>query len=243
VLLLLRTIDVSHCGSTWDRRQHVATNSTVPAALLNLALWVRIPVPPVSPPLGECGSTRLPAMLLPAKHLMHIKEETTMSVIANDSTLPQTTKSRHWIWWTLSTMGVLLLVGAISFALMLRRMADENTPPPNLDVARARLSVQGLFEGTYTPALEPITIDKLHSWTLHLETADGTPVEDATITVHGDMPGHGHGLPTKPIVSRLDNGNYLVEGMKFQMPGWWFVEFAVSAGGQQDTLRFDFVLK
>ncbi len=139
---------------------------------------------------------------------------------------------------------MLLLVGAISFALMLRRMADENTPPPDLDVSRTRLSVQGVYEGTYTPTLEPITIDKLHAWTLHLETPDGKPVENATITVHGDMPGHGHGLPTKPIVSvHRSNGDYLVEGMKFQMTGWWYVEFDVSAGGKRDTVRFDFVLK
>ncbi len=167
-----------------------------------------------------------------------------MSTIANAAALPRTRTSRRWLWWTAGTLGLLLLVGAISFALMLRRMADENTPPPDLDVSRTRLSVQGVYEGTYTPTLEPITIDKLHSWTLHLESPDGKPVEDATITVHGDMPGHGHGLPTKPIVSQhRGNGDYLVEGMKFQMTGWWYVEFDVAAGGTQDTLRFDFVLK
>ena len=167
-----------------------------------------------------------------------------MSTIVNDVALPRTRTSRRWIWWTIGALGVLLLVGAAWFALMLRQMADENTPPADLDVSRTRLSVQGRYEGTYTPTLEPITIDKLHAWTLHLETPDGKPVEDATITVHGDMPGHGHGMPTKPIVSEhRGNGDYLVEGMKFQMPGWWFVEFEVSAGGKQDIVRFDFVLK
>ncbi len=69
-------------------------------------------------------------------------------------------------------------------------------------------------------------------------------MEPAVITVHRDMSGHGHGLPTKPIVSpHRGNGKYLVEGMKFQMPGWWYVEFDIAAGGKQDTLRFDFVLK
>jgi hypothetical protein len=168
-----------------------------------------------------------------------------MSAMTNDIALSRSrsARNRRWIWWTLRALGVLLVVGGIWFALMLRRMADENTPPPDLDVSRTRLSVQGVYEGTYTPTLEPITIDKLHSWTFHLETPDGKPVEDATITVHGDMPGHGHGLPTKPIVSEhRGNGDYLVEGMKFQMPGWWFVEFEVSAGDKHDTVRFDFVL-
>ncbi len=167
-----------------------------------------------------------------------------MSTIANDAALPRTRTSRRWIWWTVGALGVLLVVAGIWFALMLRRIADENTPPPDLDVSRIRMSVQSFYEGTYTPSLEPITIDKLHAWTLHLETPDGKPVENATIAVHGDMPGHGHGMPTKPIVSEHGgNGDYLVEGMKFQMPGWWFVEFEVSAGGKQDIVRFDFVLK
>ena len=169
-----------------------------------------------------------------------------MSTIANDVALPRTGTSRRWrrIWWTTGILGVLLLLGAIGFALMLRQMAAENTPPPDLDVSRTRLSAQGLYRGTYTPTLDPLTTGKLHSWTLHLETADGQPVENATMTIHGDMPGHGHGLPTKPIVSQhRGNGDYLVEGIKFQMPGWWYVEFDVVAGGKEDKIRFDFVLK
>ena len=169
-----------------------------------------------------------------------------MSMITNDATLPQgrMVRRHRWIWWLAGGVGMVLLVGGIWFTLMMRQMADENTPPPDLNVSRTRASAQGLYSGTYTPSLEQITIDKLHSWTLHLETADGKPVESATIAVHGDMPGHGHGMPTKPIVSEhRGNGDYLVEGMKFQMTGWWFVEFEVLAGGKQDIVRFDFVLK
>jgi hypothetical protein len=141
-------------------------------------------------------------------------------------------------------VGSVLLVGAIALFLMLRAMANGNTPPPNLDVARTRVSAQGLYHGTYTPSLDSIPINQLHSWELHLETADGQPVDAAKITVHGDMPGHGHGLPTTPIVSQHgDQGAYIIEGMKFQMPGWWYVEFDVEAGGHHDTVRFDFVLK
>ena len=53
---------------------------------------------------------------------------------------------------------------------------------------------------------------------------------DAAITVDGDMPQHGHGLPTRPQVTKhLGNGDYLVEGMKFQMGGWWVVDFTIDA--------------
>jgi hypothetical protein len=84
----------------------------------------------------------------------------------------------------------------------------------------------------------------MHQWTLHVESADGRPVEDATINVDGDMPQHGHGLPTSPRVTKyLGNGDYLVDGMKFQMGGWWLMDFTISAKGQTDAVHFNMMLK
>ena len=138
-------------------------------------------------------------------------------------------------------MGGLLLVAAVLFAYMLYHM---NYVPADLDVSTTKLSAQGMYRGTIEPGVDPIPINQLHTWTLHLETPDRQPIEDATITVDGDMPQHGHGLPTQPLVTQyLGNGDYLVEGMKFQMTGWWYVEFAISRGEQQDTVRFDMILK
>jgi hypothetical protein len=84
----------------------------------------------------------------------------------------------------------------------------------------------------------------MHQWTLHVETADGQPVENATITLDGDMPQHGHGLPTSPQVTEyLGNGDYLVEGLRFQMGGWWVMDFAITAEGQSDTVRFNMIVE
>lgn len=84
----------------------------------------------------------------------------------------------------------------------------------------------------------------MHQWTLHVETADGQPVEDALISVDGDMPQHGHGLPTGPqVTENLGNGDYLVGGMKFQMGGWWVMDFTISADGQTDTVDFNMMLR
>jgi len=78
----------------------------------------------------------------------------------------------------------------------------------------------------------------------HVATPDGQPVTDAVITVDGDMPQHGHGLPTRPQVTKhLGNGDYLVEGLKFQMGGWWVVDFTIDANGKHDTVRFNMILK
>jgi hypothetical protein len=116
-------------------------------------------------------------------------------------------------------------------------------PPKDLDYGRTRVSEAGLYRGTIRPQGDSIPQGRLHRWTLHLETAQGAPVAPATVTVDGGMPQHGHGLPTKPRVTRqLDNGDHLVEGMKFNMGGWWVVKFAVSASAGRDTLVFNLKL-
>lgn len=100
------------------------------------------------------------------------------------------------------------------------------------------------FRVSYSSEVTPIPINKLHSWKLKVRTPQGEPVTGATIRVDGDMPAHGHGLPTKPEVAReIGAGVYLVEGMKFNMPGQWTVEFDIAANGKQDAAAFTLVLK
>jgi hypothetical protein len=84
----------------------------------------------------------------------------------------------------------------------------------------------------------------MHAWTLRVTRADGSPVNGATIAVDGDMPEHRHGLATRPRVTRhLGNGDYLVEGVKFQMGGWWVMDFDVTAEGRTERVRFNLQLK
>lgn len=107
-----------------------------------------------------------------------------------------------------------------------------------------RPSNHRLFRATYTPSVTPIPIGRLHSWTLHLETLDGQPIEGARIEVDGDMPQHGHGLPTRPVAdANLGHGNYRVDGLRYQMGGWWVMDFKVSSGQQTDTVRFNLMLE
>jgi hypothetical protein len=116
-------------------------------------------------------------------------------------------------------------------------------PPADLDYGRARLSASGNYRGVIHPDGDSIPQGKLQRWTLHLETAAGAPVDSARIVVDGGMPQHGHGLPTKPLVTRqLASGDYLVEGMKFNMGGWWVVKFRVSAAEGADSLVFNLKL-
>src|SRR3954467_7486641 len=116
-------------------------------------------------------------------------------------------------------------------------------PPKDLDYGRTRVSETGLYRAEIRPDGDSIPKGKLQKWTLHLETIAGAPVDTAKITIDGGMPQHGHGLPTKPLVTRpLGNGDYLVEGMKFNMGGWWVVKFRVSAATGADSLVFNLKL-
>lgn len=123
--------------------------------------------------------------------------------------------------------------------------AGGATPPAAAaDYATERVSAQGAYRVSYRSDPAPAPVGRLHTWTLHVATPDGAPVTDADIALDGDMPEHRHGLPTKPRVTRhLGNGDYLVEGVKFQMGGWWVMDFRIRAGGRDDTVRFHLQLK
>ena len=113
-------------------------------------------------------------------------------------------------------------------------------PPQDLDYSRSRTSEAGRYRATIKPDGDSIPKGKLQRWTLHLETAAGAPVDSAVVAVDGGMPQHGHGLPTKPRVTRaLGNGDHLVEGMKFNMGGWWVVKFHVDAAPGADSVVFN----
>jgi hypothetical protein len=120
----------------------------------------------------------------------------------------------------------------------------EKAVPEGLNVSHIRLSMTGVFRVAFLSDVMPIPVNKLHGWRIYVETADGKPVTDASISIGGEMPQHGHGMPTKPVVSRnLGGGVYEIEGMKFQMPGWWAVSFTISSDGVSDKVTFNQMLK
>ena len=116
--------------------------------------------------------------------------------------------------------------------------------PDDLNTSSTRTSDQGLYQVSISSQLDPIAINRIHNWTLYLETADGQPVENAEITVDGGMPQHDHGLPTAPQVTQdLGNGDYLVEGLRFHMDGWWEIKFVIKSAGQSDGVTFNLLLQ
>lgn len=115
--------------------------------------------------------------------------------------------------------------------------------PGDLDLSTTLPTQNGLYTVSYEPSKTPIPVNEIHEWTLTLTDAEGRPLEHAHVSVDGDMPQHGHGLPTEPqVTTELGGGDYLVEGVKFHMPGWWVMDFTIDAGDQTDTVRFDLLL-
>jgi hypothetical protein len=111
------------------------------------------------------------------------------------------------------------------------------TPRPN--VADDVPSEHGWFRGSWSSDPQTPPINVVHQWVLHIETAEGEPVEGAIVTIDGDMPAHGHGMPTQPqVTADLGGGDYRVEGMAFQMGGYWIIDLSVTAGEQTDLIRF-----
>jgi hypothetical protein len=128
----------------------------------------------------------------------------------------------------------------LASAAMLTGCMHSMGAPANLDYSRSRASEHGLYRAAIKPEGDSIPQGKLQKWTLHLDAASGSPVSAAKVAVDGGMPQHGHGLPTKPRVTReLGNGDYLVEGMKFNMGGWWVVKFRVNSTVGADSLVFN----
>lgn len=107
----------------------------------------------------------------------------------------------------------------------------------------AKKSDGEMFRISYESGLRPISINRIHNWVVHIETSDGSPVADAMITLIGGMPEHDHGLPTLPLATQyLGDGDYLVEGMKFHMNGWWQITISITVAGDSDSVTFELQL-
>ena len=114
----------------------------------------------------------------------------------------------------------------------------------NLDLSLERATDHGIFRLQLRSGLDPIQTSKVHQWSVHVVDAEGAPVNGAQINVDGGMPEHGHGLPTAPrATSASGPGNYVINGMKFSMTGWWVLKLEVTAtDGRTDKITFNVIL-
>ncbi len=132
---------------------------------------------------------------------------------------------------------VLASIAGAGYAAMMM-----SPPPADLDLSRTKTSDNGSFIATIVPA-EPITLNQIQTWTVEVALADGSAPAPEAIRIDGGMPQHGHGLPTNPqVTADLGDGRFAVEGMKFNMPGWWVVNVHVETPEGVDQATFNLTL-
>ena len=105
-----------------------------------------------------------------------------------------------------------------------------------------RTSEQGLYIVTLQGAadLKPRRMQRLQ---FTVADAKGEAVSGATIVVDGGMPEHGHGLPTRPrVTSPLGGGWYEINGLRFNMGGWWELKLTITTAAGTDTVTFNLQL-
>ena len=117
-------------------------------------------------------------------------------------------------------------------------VAPFDSSPANIDAKTQRFSLANGMKLALLP--KPTRGQTVR---VAITDAAGAPVDDATIQIDSGMPQHGHGLPTRPRVTRaLGNGLYEIEGVRFNMGGWWEFKLAINTPSGSDIVTFNLAL-
>jgi hypothetical protein len=136
------------------------------------------------------------------------------------------------------TLGVLVVVGALAVGHLLM-MSRVKRPAGSEFGLGPRTSASHLYTATLAPGqrLRPRTLQTVH---VKLMDARGQAIDGAQISIDGGMPQHGHGLPTKPRVTKsFGDGVYEIDGVRFNMGGWWEFKLSISSASGTDVVTFN----
>ena len=129
-----------------------------------------------------------------------------------------------------------------SHAMMMMRGTGARRPAVSEFGLGPRTSAAGHYVATLEPA-QPLRPRQMQTVRVVVRDADGRAIDDARIAVDGGMPEHGHGLPTRPRMTRaLGDGLYEIEGVRFNMGGWWEFRLAITSDRGVDTVTFNLAL-
>lgn len=131
---------------------------------------------------------------------------------------------------------------ACSHLMMMVSRGGTDRPAASEFGLGPRTSSHGLYTATLEPA-EPLRTRKLQTVRVRLGDVSGVGIDEAAISIQGGMPEHGHGLPTRPRVKKsAAEGIYEIEGLRFNMGGWWELTLAISSPEGSDTVTFNLSL-
>ncbi|HEU4779218.1 MAG TPA: FixH family protein [Steroidobacteraceae bacterium] len=140
---------------------------------------------------------------------------------------------RRMMWITALAIGALAGGQALMTASAAKRPAEREFG------LGPRVSANGMFTAMLLP-VEPVRVRTLQSMTVVITDASMHPVDNAQLTIDGGMPRHGHGLPTKPrVTSHIGGGVYEIDGVRFNMGGWWEFKVAITTPAGTDVVTFN----
>ena len=139
----------------------------------------------------------------------------------------------------LATVAVAISMTACSHAMMMIHGTGAKRPAASEFGLGPRSSADGSYVATLEPA-KPLRPRQMQTVRVTVRDAEGRAIDDAEISIDGGMPQHGHGLPTRPRVTRnLGDGIYEIEGVRFNMGGWWEFTLAIAGARGADTITFN----
>jgi len=140
---------------------------------------------------------------------------------------------------TFATITVAVTMTACSHAMMMIHGTGAKRPVASDFGLGPRPSAAGRYVATLEPA-KPLRPRQMQTVRVIVRDAEGRAIDEAQISIDGGMPQHGHGLPTRPRVTRsLGDGIYEIEGVRFNMGGWWEFTLAIAGSRGADTVTFN----
>lgn len=128
---------------------------------------------------------------------------------------------------------------ACSHAMMMVHGTGAKRPAAREFGLGPRASGEGTYVATLEPA-RPLRPRLMQTVRVTVRDAEGRAIDGAQISIDGGMPQHGHGLPTRPRVTRnLGDGVYEIDGVRFNMGGWWEFKVAIAGSRGADTVTFN----
>lgn len=71
----------------------------------------------------------------------------------------------------------------------------------------------------------------------------GKVFADVNAVVDAAMPAHGHGLNSRPVVTRNVDGSFTVQGLTLHMAGHWELYFDITRGNLTERAQLDLDLE
>ena len=139
-------------------------------------------------------------------------------------------------------MAAVIIAPACGHAMMMIHGTGARRPAAAEFGLGPRSSANHLYVATLETATQ-LRTRQMQTVRVAIVDGDGRAVEGATLAIDGGMPEHGHGLPTRPRMTRvLGNGGYEVEGVRFNMGGWWEFKVTITSERGADTVTFNLSL-